>query len=271
MLPRKYHIFALLNIFPLIAGAQSLPKPESNIVSVRLNVPAKHERTKADAGSFAAFLRHLPLLPAGSDVKFSDGSAKQMPHCAAVIDMEIDNKNLQQSAQSLMRLRAEYLYEQQLFSNIHFHIRNGNPIPYDEWSKGMKIIVDRKAYWTKTPNNPKKYRTFRLYLEFIFEHSDFETLQQDIEAIPFSDLVIGDLLILNTGDSNHALMILDMAVHPRTGQQMVLLATGGAPAQSIQIVANNKSLGAWFPVNKNGEIQVRDIVFSEGNAYRFRK
>lgn len=168
-----------------------------------------------------------------------------------------------------MRIWAEYLFEQQRFSAIRFHIRNGKAIPYQQWTQGMNILVDNRAYWTKTPYNPLQYRTFRRYLDFIFQYSDFQTVLRDVESVAASDLAPGDLLLRD----DRAMMVLDMAVNRESGERMVLLACGGTPAQSIRVLQNaaQKDMpGAWFKIGEQGAINTGAVEFLPADFYRFR-
>jgi hypothetical protein len=271
---RKYYISILLSLLPLTPGAQNLMNPDGMTVLARFNVPAGYERIPSEAGTFASFLHTLPIMPNGSSVKYYSASVRpdNKHHAAAVIDMDIADK-VQQAPQSVMRLWAEYLFEQQQFSGIHFHIRNGKPIPYNEWAQGMKIVVDRIAYWTQTPNSPQQYRTFRRYLDFIFKHSDFQTLANDLVAIAINDIAPGDILFHN-GENPQVVMVIDVAINTKDNKKVVLLAQGGAPAQSIEILhstADNKTFGAWFPVEADGTVKTGTFTFSAANFYRFRK
>lgn len=84
-----------------------------------------------DEHSFAAYLRQLPLLPKGSKVLLYNGQEKRNQAAAfAVVDMEIGNRDLQQCADAVMRLRAEYLWAQKRYGEIKFNFTNGFPAEY---------------------------------------------------------------------------------------------------------------------------------------------
>ncbi|MDR2802499.1 MAG: DUF4846 domain-containing protein [Prevotellaceae bacterium] len=268
----KYYIIFIL-LLPLPCVAQSGIHPEGRTVIARFGVPAGYHRTDTAPATFAFFLQHLPLLPPKTPVKFYDGVPNTASHAAAVIDMETGDKNLQQNIQTAIRLWAEYLFEQQRFPDIHFHINNGELIPYEQWAQGMKLVINHKTYWTKTPSNPRLYQTFRRYLNFIFTNSDFQTLLQDMELSSANTVASGDVLIYNNGSENFVVMILDVAVHQETGETLVLLVSGGNPAQSVHVLQNtgeNKTTGAWFPV-KDGVLTAGEMSFSTAQRYRFRR
>ncbi|MDR1681076.1 MAG: DUF4846 domain-containing protein [Prevotellaceae bacterium] len=270
---RKYYIFfILLCLVPVGSRGQTPIRQNKAAVAARFETPKPYERTEAPEHSFYSFLRHLPLLPEGSPVKnYANETVKtdEKSSPAAILDIETGSRDWQRSVQSLMRIWAEYLFEQQRFSTIRFHIRNGNAIPYQQWAQGMNIIVDNRAYWTKTPYNPQQYRTFRRYLDFIFQYSDFQTVRDDIESVAPDDLAPGDLLLRD----NVAVMVLDMAVNRDTGEKIVLLAGGGTPAQSIRILQpadGQEALGAWFKIGEQGAVNTGAIEFLNTDYYRFK-
>ncbi|MDR3350383.1 MAG: DUF4846 domain-containing protein [Prevotellaceae bacterium] len=273
MLHGKYYIIFILSyLLPSLSIAQSDVHPEGKTVVARFGVPSGYQRTDSLPASFAFFLQHLPLLPPKTPVKFYDGAPNVSCRPAAVIDMEIGDKNLQQNIQTMIRLWAEYLFEQQRFSDIFFHINNGQVIPYEQWTQGMKLVINRKTYWTKTPSNPKQYQTFRRYLNFIFTNSDFHTLLQDVQLSAGVHITPGDILTFDNGADTYVVMVLDAAVHRETGDMLVLLVSGGNPAQSVQVLQNtdeDSATGVWFPL-KNGVLTVGEMAFSVKQRYRFR-
>src|SRR4029078_1039254 len=77
----------------------------------RFAPPPGARRVEVQAGSFGAWLRGLPLLPERSPVMLFDGTKKprQDVH-AAVVDIDVGTRDLQQCADAVMRLRAEWLF-----------------------------------------------------------------------------------------------------------------------------------------------------------------
>jgi hypothetical protein len=50
--------------------------------------------------------------------------------------MEIGNKDLHQCADAVMRLRAEYLWNEERYDKIHFNFTNGFRVDYTKWIEG---------------------------------------------------------------------------------------------------------------------------------------
>ena len=80
-------------------GTQNPPETLLN----RLQPPSGFERTAAASGSFATWLRDLPLKPSGSPVKLYNGrdKAREDVH-AAVIDIDTGARDLQQCADAVI-------------------------------------------------------------------------------------------------------------------------------------------------------------------------
>ena len=77
----------------------------------RFQCPEGFTRVKADSNSFTSWLRGLPLLPEGTQVHLFNGELKYNQGAqAAVIDLDVPKADLQQCADAVMRLRAEYLF-----------------------------------------------------------------------------------------------------------------------------------------------------------------
>ena len=80
----------------------------ADTIENRFTPPEGFARPAAEDKSFAAWLRGLPLLPGRPKVLLFDGREKgnQDAH-DAVVDMDVGNRDLQQCADAVMRLRAE--------------------------------------------------------------------------------------------------------------------------------------------------------------------
>ncbi|MDH3236425.1 MAG: DUF4846 domain-containing protein, partial [Alphaproteobacteria bacterium] len=104
-LPRGAHAEA--PTYPWLSN----PAAARDAIANRFAPPRGFVRVPARAGSFAAWLRRLPLKPVGAKVYLHDGRLKpnQSVH-AAVVELDIGRRDLQQCADAVMRLRAEYLY-----------------------------------------------------------------------------------------------------------------------------------------------------------------
>ena len=181
-----------------------------NTVLLRFNPPNGYKRKAVD--SFGSYLRYLPLQPAGALVHLYNGAEKstQKVH-AAVIKMDVGIKDLQQCADAIMRLRAEYLYHAGKYNAIHFNFTNGFRADYYKWLEGYRIKVkDNDVSWVKTHGRNVDYAVFRQYMDMVFSYAGTLSLSRELEAIPLDNMRPGDVLIQG-GSPGHAVMVMDVA------------------------------------------------------------
>lgn len=125
-------------------GVSKMPDAESEvtsnatIVKNRFPPPKGFERKSAPSTSFASFLRNLPLKRKGASVLYFNGAEKHKFYVYdAVVDLPIGNRDLHQCADAVMRLYAEYLYNQKEYSKICFNfLSDGKPRCYLDYVKG---------------------------------------------------------------------------------------------------------------------------------------
>lgn len=110
-------------------------------------MPERFERIEASNGSFAEYLRNLPLKPHGTKVKYYDGEEKPNDVAAALIDMDVGTRDLQQCADTVIRLRVEYFYDNKQYDKIHFNFTNGFRTYFKKWMERYRIKVEgNRAY-----------------------------------------------------------------------------------------------------------------------------
>jgi hypothetical protein len=162
--------------------------------------------------------------------------------------MDIGNKNLQQCADAVIRLRAEYLFKQNRDSEIHFNLTNGFNADYLKWKHGYRIEVKgNHTQWVKKVTPSNHYNTFRNYLDFVFMYAGTLSLSKELQPVAYKTIQIGDVFIQG-GSPGHAVIVVDMAIHSQTKEKIFLLAQSYMPAQEIQVLLNpdNTKLSPWY-------------------------
>ena len=150
-------------------GDVSLIDERGVTVAGRIRPPEGFERLKPESGSFGEFLQNLPLKPHGTRVRYYDGNVKPWDVHAAVIDLDVGERDLQQCADAVIRLRAEYLYSKGLYDQIHFNFTNGFNAEYKKWMEGYRIRVSgNDARWVKQKDRDTGYGCFREYLDGVY-------------------------------------------------------------------------------------------------------
>lgn len=208
------------------------------LLKTRFNPPKGFKREAVDSGSFADYLRNMPLKKAGSLVKYYDGSSKSDYAYQAVVDLGIGKRNLHQCADAVMRLKAEYLWDSKQYDKIHFNFTNGFRVDYSEWMKGKRMVVKgNKTYWVNGAARVNNYQDFWKYMELIFNYAGTLSLDREMKSKSVDEMEIGDVFILG-GSPGHAIIVADMVVNSSTGEKQFLLAQSYMPAQETQILRN---------------------------------
>ena len=254
--PNTFSVFIGIFIFTNPTFAQLLVYPwlgdyhPSEVIIRRIAVPIEHERSYTESGSFGDWLRHLPLKSGFPPVYLYDGSRKanQEVHFA-VIDIDVGEKNLQQCADAVMRLRAEYLYSRGEYDNIHFNFTSGDTSWFREWINGQRPIVDgSNVRWANSGELDSSYSCFQKYLQSVFTWAGSLSLSRELRSVgDIQNMQIGDIFIQG-GSPGHVVLVVDMAVHRRTGRKLFLLIQSFMPAQDVHILKNpnNPEINPWY-------------------------
>ena len=200
----------------------------------RIPAPAGYKRVAVAEGSFAYFLRNLPLKPANSDLHYYNGQVKEAKYSGAIVDMDFGKNANEQCADAIIFLRASYLWQTKQFDKIHFRFTNGFKAEYSKWAKGYRIRNYNS--WVKTQKEDYSYKTFRNYLHIVFQYAGTASLCKELSSIGrcwTSDIQAGDVIIKG-GFPGHAEIVVDVAENDK-GDRKVLLAQSFMPAQEIEI------------------------------------
>lgn len=248
--------------------------PDGQTLQTRILPPPGFQRTKLKDGSYAEYLRQLPLKSHNSEVELFNGSMKpNYDVYDAVVDLEIGTKDLHQCADAVMRLRAEYLWNQKQYDKIHFNFTNGFRVDYDEWMKGKRIVVKgNSTYWKQAGNSSNTYQDFWKYMEIIFSYAGTLSLSKELKPVSVDNLKIGDVFIQG-GSPGHAIIIVGMAVNTKTNKKTFLLAQSYMPAQEIQILKNpnDKTISPWYSVDFGQELVTPEWTFNKSDLKRFEE
>lgn len=113
--------------------------PDGMTLETRINVPVGFSRIDANIGSFLEFTRSLELKKDGSPVLLHNGQEKRNQTAqAAVFTLDVGEKDLQQCADSIIRVYSEYYWSIGEYENIRFHLTNGFLMDYESWRYAIK-------------------------------------------------------------------------------------------------------------------------------------
>lgn len=233
--------------------------------------PEGYQRKQVALNSFANYLRHLHLKPIGSKVLYYNGEVKPNDEVyAAVVDLPIGRKDLHQCADAVMRLRADYLYAQKRYQDIHFNFTNGFRVDYSEYIKGKRIVVQgNKTYWKQSVSPSNTSYDFNRYKEQIYMYAGTLSLSKELVPVKIEDMQIGDVFIQG-GSPGHAVIVVDM-VENASGEKMFMLAQSYMPAQEIQILENptHPGISPWYPLEGWVDLYTPEWNFIDEDLKRF--
>lgn len=268
----NYDMTSGSNETDVIKNKPSLINKNGNTVQERIALPKDYNRVKVEKGSFGEYLRNLPLKPDGSKVKLYDGRTKFADVYEAVIDLDTGDRDLQQCADSVIRLRAEYLYKQELYNDVHFNFTNGFNADYSKWRQGYRVkISGNKTSWVRQTEASNNYSSFRKYLNLVFAYAGTLSLSKEMESVKTEDMQPGDVFIKGA-TPGHCVIVLDMAENEATGDKLFIIAQGYMPAQDMHILKNpaNGDGNPWYTANFGEKLETPEWTFTKDQLMRFK-
>jgi hypothetical protein len=179
-----------------------------------------------------------------------DGSLKKNQTAQfVVLDIPVGKKDLQQCADAVMRLRAEYLFHHKRYAEIFFKDNNG------------------KSYaWEGSGNK----QNFDNYLENVYRRCGTPSLERQLQpVIDWQEIQPGDVFIKG-GFPGHAMIVVDAAIN-KTGNKIFMLAQSYMPAQDIHIVKNpgNENISPWYELSSADKLVTPEWIFSRSHLRKW--
>lgn len=235
----------------------------------RIAPPSGFERLPAEGGSFAAWLRSLPLTSQDQPVRLFDGTTKprQDVH-AAIIDIDAGQRDLQQCADAIMRLRAEWQFATGRQKDIGFNFTGGGRVDFARYAKGQRPDAKGRR-WTASAKPDASYPAFRKYMDLVFAYAGTASLEKELKSVPEGDVEIGDVFIKG-GFPGHAVLVVDIAINPLTRSKRMLLLQSYMPAQDMHVLKNfdNGDGSPWYQV-PSSELKTPEWTFPAGSLRRW--
>lgn len=271
---------ALIGLFILLGGCgQDYSKrptdPLGEKLMDRILAPEGYEWIIEEPGSFGEFLQNAVVKIEGSPIlDFNNQPISNQFEHIAVLDFDIGNKNLQQCADAVIRLRAEYLYQYKKFGDISFQFTNGDSFSWSDYKKGIRpqLISSNKVEFKRVARRDGSYQSFRNYLDVVFIYAGTISLfNETIRVTDNKKIKAGDFLI-TPGSPGHAVAIVGRAKNKKE-EIIYLLAEGYTPAQSIHVITNpfHRKISPWYKLDvaKKQTITAR-YVFKKTNIRTFK-
>jgi hypothetical protein len=213
-------------------------------------LPPGYHRLPADKTPFTDWLRKAPLKKERTVYLYNGSPKRNQDAQFAVLDVSVGHQDLQQCADAVMRLRAEFLYATRDFINIDYYTEAGVRLNFHEWANGRRVRLNAPRLERYTLPGDDHYcdtrACFDTYLNTVFTYCGTRSLEKQLVSIPLDRIAPGDVWIKG-GSPGHAMLVVD-AAEDNQGHRIYLLAQSYMPAQDIHIVNNpiDHSLSPWY-------------------------
>lgn len=226
------------NTVPAVVNTRSI----NTYAAVKdIPLPEGYQRLPADSNSFAYWLQNV-LLKINNTVYLFDGHKKINQQAQfAVLDITVGNKDLQQCADAVMRLRAEFLFNKKRYAEIVF-------------------TDNENVMYAFAP--PYTRANFMQFMQSVFGMCGSASLAKQLKHVTnFETITAGDVLIRG-GFPGHAVMVMAVAENA-SGKKIFMLAQSYMPAQDIHILINpsDANLTPWYEVDKVDKIITPEYLF----------
>ena len=236
-------MFILSPLLVYCQAPSSAPPPEIIWQQIdQIPAPPGYKRMQLQPGGFGDWLRKLRLKE-DKRVFLFDGRLKRNQSAQfAVIDIPVGKKDLQQCADAIMRLRAEYFYNKKEIDSIDF------------WDNS-------KTHYRLNANADKQ--EFNRYLEKVFSFCGTISLENQLKPVKdINTLKPGDIFIKG-GSPGHAVIVVDVAVN-KEGKKIFMLAQSYMPAQDIHILVNPDDPDSpWYEIPIGITLRTPEWIFEK--------
>lgn len=137
----------------------------------------------------------------------------------------------------------------------------------------IKVNGNQVQWYASGKGTDYSYKTFRNYLDMVFMYAGTASLSKELQTVAYTSLQPGDVFIKG-GSPGHAVIVIDVAVHPATKKKVFLLAQSYMPAQQIHILINpvSRSLSPWYELTEtdSGKLYTPEWIFEKKDLKRFK-
>lgn len=246
-----------LALFAFAMATLTAHAARAEALSERFPTPPGFTRAAVDPLSFAAYLRALPLAPPGTPVTSYRGDVIRGgddEHVAAVSSLDLTPADLQQCADSVIRLHAEWLWSRGRRDATYF-AASGTAMPFARWARGERPVLSgphgNTLEWKPMARPQSDHDAYRRYLDSVFAYANTVSLAKHSIAVAASDVRAGDFFV-HPGWPGHVVIVLDVA--RGEGGTRALLGQGYMPAQSFHVMRPSRD-SAWFTLDPKAPLE----------------
>ncbi len=266
-------VLAAFILWPAAASAQPiyawLQAPAARSLDQSFPPPPGYRRVELASNGFGAWLRGLPLQPDGAPVLLFDGRMRpRQDGAGAIIDIDVGRRDLQQCADAVIRLRAEWLHASGRMQALAFDFTSGDRYGFQDWRNGRRPQVSgSRVRWVAGQPRAGDHTSLRQWLDVVFTYAGSLSLQRELKPVASLLAVAPGDVLIQGGSPGHAVIVLDVA-RDAVGQPAVLLAQSFMPAQSLHVLRNPQG-GVWYALQEGADIVTPDWRFAARDLRRF--
>jgi hypothetical protein len=176
--------------------------------------------------------------------------------------MSIGQHDLQQCADAVIRLRAEYLFAKKDFKAIRFNFTSGFNCDFIHYADGYRY--QQIGTWKKQAAKDYSYANFLRYLDLVYSYAGTLSLEKELKKVDNPTQIQAGDVFIKGGSPGHCFIIMNVSIN-HAGQRKFMLAQSFIPAQNIQLLQYSSP---WFSLNKPVYLPYGEIV-SANNLRRF--
>ncbi len=249
--------------------AWSGPARDGGTLAERFPAPTGFSRN-INQTPFATWLRGLPLKAGVPQVTLFDGRLKNFQEAhLAVVAIDTGRRDLQQCADAVMRLRAEFLWSNDRRDEISFNFTSGDTARWSAWQSGQRPKINgNKVRWVNNGSNDASYKNFRRYLNIVFSYAGSHSLARELKPVADPRRIQPGDVFIQGGFPGHAVIVLDV-VENTAGERMFMVGQSYMPAQDFHVLKNPKADGVWYPALADGTLRTPEWTFQYRDLKRF--
>lgn len=226
-----------------------------NLLSANTEVPVIksfviHPKVFDDA-SWQHFLQNLPTKD-GPVLFYNGEKVDDQSKSWKLIDYSVGRRDLQQCADAIMRIRAEYLFSKNEKDKISFHFTSGHAFSFKEYCKGARPVIsgNHVDFRYSAGSYNMDHASLLKYLDIVYAYAGTISLEKELKS---GHKLETGTVVVKGGSPGHCFIIINEG-EDADGNKYFMLAEGYSPAQSIYILKNEASpeLGPWHML-KEGE------------------
>jgi len=237
-----------------------------------ISLPPGFSYVHGGDSAYSKWLCSLRLKKSRS-VYLYNGSLKDNQHVQyGVLDIDIGKKDLIQCADAVMKLRADFLFENKRYAELKFIATSGDEVSFVRWLNGVrwKEQGNRLVSFSINKNNTDVKKEYSLFMELAFSYCGTYSLSKQLKPVNDVESIQPGDVFIQGGFPGHAVTVMAVAKNS-SGKKIFLLSQGYMPAQDIHIVKNyiNPKLSPWYSFEDMFPLHTPQWKFESGTLKRW--